>query len=1049
MIQIQEIILFFNAGDSDKIYEVKLCQLTQDDYVVNFRYGRRGTRLREGTKTAVPTDLKRAKDIFNSVVISKINKGYRPLESNIGQPPSTPTPLSTDPRDRIDTAILARFRKAIDRKDPKILQRAVWRIGERGLTAAVPELVRLIPSKDELTNYTVTWALGRCGIPSAYHAIARLNSKTKAVHVKYLSLAAMLFLAEPNRRDALVDQLMEGLPPKVRQALEDNNIDQLSYHLRQQVKLGGDETMDTLTSLYLLADFRKELRRLIMDILESIPFTSRFFRAVRRIFKLAEFRQDWQVFAILVRRFEITSPFYITPRRNGIWIGSFRKYIPAWDEVKKPNSRLAYSNLTRNYLRKRAWRTLRRMGLADEDDYAELATEILLTFNESHTDPPKISLKRDRRQVVVKRYNYGAYSGFLVFNHIIRGNSPYCRLSKSGVAWEMTKLSKDDYSEDQLLGAREEKFPHIWNRHPNLLLKLLSRSQCAPIHRFAARALLENTAFCERLTTRQIVILLSKPFLETISLGMSLAQGRFDSHRTEVGLIIALLEARLEAARYLACRWIRSTPSLISDYPQLTVRILTNPLEEIRYWGRTLLMKAALPEDKITSLIARLIAYMMAHEDQKDGATREEVIANIEPLFLGVWKDICRRLNLLVIEDLLNHEQMAVQILGAKMILQHQTPPQMLPPGMIGRLIESKIPEVRRIAVRVFTELPDAYLVNQTDLVAAFCITEEAAGRQEAYQVVRRVAQRNLEFGTAIFNLLLPFIFRKEPIEGVHRDLSAILHELVVFDPQKQDTQMVWRLLNARSKGAQSLGASLLPEIAADQFSVRQWAHLGSHALLSVRQATWRTYQAQPHRILAQPADGLRLLDSHWDDSRAFAMEFIPIHFNASFWTPNLLVSVCDSNRKDVQQFGRKLLTTFFKEQDGAEYLLKLSQHPSSEVQMFASNFLIKYADGRQDRLEKLTSYFKTVLSQVNRGRVAKSRLMTFLRSQALSSFEAARIIIPILEDISATIAIGDRGDCIKLLCEITGKYAGLSSRLQLIPVERRHAAKKEAEYAV
>ena len=50
--------LFYQEGKSDKVYEVDLCDvsttLSPDQFVVNFRYGRRGTTLREGTKTSTP-----------------------------------------------------------------------------------------------------------------------------------------------------------------------------------------------------------------------------------------------------------------------------------------------------------------------------------------------------------------------------------------------------------------------------------------------------------------------------------------------------------------------------------------------------------------------------------------------------------------------------------------------------------------------------------------------------------------------------------------------------------------------------------------------------------------------------------------------------------------------------------------------------------------------------------------------------------------------------------------------------------------------------------
>ncbi|HSE96722.1 MAG TPA: hypothetical protein VLD57_00540, partial [Blastocatellia bacterium] len=49
---IRQTILVFREGRSDKVYEVDLCEVGADRFVVNFRYGRRGTNLKEGTKTS-------------------------------------------------------------------------------------------------------------------------------------------------------------------------------------------------------------------------------------------------------------------------------------------------------------------------------------------------------------------------------------------------------------------------------------------------------------------------------------------------------------------------------------------------------------------------------------------------------------------------------------------------------------------------------------------------------------------------------------------------------------------------------------------------------------------------------------------------------------------------------------------------------------------------------------------------------------------------------------------------------------------------------------
>jgi len=45
---IKQVSLYFQEGRADKVYEVDLCEVGPGQYVVNFRYGRRGTALKDG-----------------------------------------------------------------------------------------------------------------------------------------------------------------------------------------------------------------------------------------------------------------------------------------------------------------------------------------------------------------------------------------------------------------------------------------------------------------------------------------------------------------------------------------------------------------------------------------------------------------------------------------------------------------------------------------------------------------------------------------------------------------------------------------------------------------------------------------------------------------------------------------------------------------------------------------------------------------------------------------------------------------------------------------
>jgi bifunctional non-homologous end joining protein LigD len=72
--------LYYSEGSSDKEYHAEILALP-DGNVVNFRYGRRGSTLTSGTKTATPVDLAQARKIFDKLIQSKTAKGYTPMSS--------------------------------------------------------------------------------------------------------------------------------------------------------------------------------------------------------------------------------------------------------------------------------------------------------------------------------------------------------------------------------------------------------------------------------------------------------------------------------------------------------------------------------------------------------------------------------------------------------------------------------------------------------------------------------------------------------------------------------------------------------------------------------------------------------------------------------------------------------------------------------------------------------------------------------------------------------------------------------------------------------
>jgi hypothetical protein len=180
----------------------------------------------------------------------------------------------------------------------------------------------------------------------------------------------------------------------------------------------------------------------------------------------------------------------------------------------------------------------------------------------------------------------------------------------------------------------------------------------------------------------------------------------------------------------------------------------------------------------------------------------------------------------------------------------------------------------------------------------------------------------------------------------------------------------------------------------------------------------------------------LKLLEGPYDDSREWAFGFCRTGLKDGDWSPEALVALCDSNQPAVRTFGRELVTRLFREEDGPLYLARLSQHPTVEVQEFATNYLERFASGRPERIAELDLYFRTVLSRIGAGRVAKRRVLAFLEKEALADERIAGFVTTLLGRQVGTVAIQDKAEMIRILDAMRRAWPDLAGPLKVKPVE-------------
>ncbi len=1087
---IKQTNLVFQEGRSDKVYEVDLCEVGPDRYMVNFRYGRQGTNLKEGAKTTSAVSLTEAEKVFASLVAEKTKKGYRDALSPTADAQSVKKPqaVKTTDTEARKQVVLKRFADeksaSIFKKKPTwSLDRAIWRAGELKIKEAAPFLLKFIGSDKPLRDYCICWALGFCGDEQAIPALTKLYLKSSTPDmVRRIACEALLKLSSEKTKAEFRDELINALPEELSDLARKGAAEEFEKALNKYLQSDEHSRFAVLEKLYLIDN--ENTRPVLLNTLRNAPMKPNYFKQIRHIFKAAEYRRDAEVFGIIAYRFEKARAMFSAYRgldkdsKYPMWIytgtgNATHNYVQdGRKEIQSQTSRIGYSSRTRAYLRNRVWRTLRRLSEIGDIDYVKMAVGVLLPFSDSDAQPVKESyVYFPGKGDYVKCY-WDTFAGYWALNNILYKNSPRYYLKRNSLAWRC----KSTYKPGDLVPVmREEAFPQLWEKKPEGLLHLLAESNCKPVIEFAAKALNDCQEFCAELDVYTIAMILERPYEACASLGFRLAKARYNPASPDGVLALAVANCALDVARAEAYAWIQEGREyFIKDVDFITALVFSHKADT-RAFVCNLLHSYAFSDAAANALATKLIGELLRLHSSKS-----EVALEVAETILKSFLPQMRSIEMEVISALLGHALLEVQELGGNILLNHQTKVSDLPESVINSLIASPFAPLRNIGIKLFGKFDDETLLKRDGVIAAFAMHELEDIRNAIRPVIHRLCyapaqadppndfipaqpivegltpEQREEFSLKLSAHFLKALFEKEPHEGVHSTLVKIMREDLGIHWMKQARRgTVWKLIQAKSQAAQELGGILIEykvnteALFADGFDFNELVELSNHEVLAVRQASWLMFSKMmnhlqhamnPNDHLEEMAKAVKLLDSKWDDSRDFWFDIFAVHFTAKDFTPGILVSVCDSVRPAVQAFGRKLITRFFADEDGQEYLLKLSEHPSANLQTFATNYLERYAIDNPARLNALKHFFISVLSRVNKARVAKSRVIAFLTDEAQKSEEAARLVAEIFTRQSVTMAIGDKAAAIEAMLKIHSAFPQIPLPIKIKPSEVRNA---------
>lgn len=1061
---IKQTTLVFREGGSDKIYEVDLCEVGADSFVVNFRYGRRGANLKEGAKTVAPVARSAADKTFQDLVDSKTKKGYRPINT-AGAPTNPPQPKTTraineGARTRI---ILDRLQNPTrgEQKKGWPLERVIWRAGELRLREAAPLLVNLIGSGGALRDYCIAWSLGWCGDASHVSALGRLYADSSASDsVRRISAEALLKISDEQTKTNFRAGAMERLPIDLREAAGKGPSAAFAARLRAYLDGAGEnhERYSALELIYLIDN--QNVRPALLVLLREAPLRPNYFRQMRHVFKAAEYRRDAEVYGLLAYRFEKeramfrNSWFPLNGDRQYSYLTVGGAYVSnAHQEIKKKDAPIAFGHRTKTYLRRRSWRTLDRQGQLGDAEYVKMAVGVLLPFTDADAQPVRESSTYLWQSGRTNAVGWDAYAPYWTFNHILYANSPRYYHLAGAAAWRCRPGYQPGAAEP---AAREEAYPELWERTPVGLLHLISESGCRPVQHFAVKALRACKEFCAELDRESILMILGRPYEATAQLGFELARERYRPGDPDLELVLAVANSASPEARAEAHGWIDQSREQFVRDGDFVVALVTSPQPDTREFARRLLRSSVLPDATARTLIVRLIAHLTGFGDGQEAEAADVA----ETIFKSFGNQL-RQIGLDVVRDLLAHPLREVQELGANILLIHDVRPGELPEEIIIALINSPFESLRGIGVRLLGELPAESLKRRENLLLALATHSLGDVRHAVRPVIQNLTAGDgeREFAERLARRLIDSLLAPDATvdEDAQRGVANMLWETfgadVLISVVDKDTAL--KLTRAKSTAAHELSGRVIEAKTragagwAESFTTDEIADLVDSETLAVRTAAQTLFDAvvDRYRQATNPADHLgemaravRLLDAKWDDARKHFFDAFRTNFGAADFTPGLLVSICDSVREDVQSFGRALITEYFSEAEGQEYMLKLSEHPSADLQLFVTNYLERYCADDPARLRELSAYFTSVLSRVNKARVAKERVVAFLTAEAAKSVEAARAVAAIFARQSATVAVGQKAAMIEAMLIIHRAHPDVPVPINVNRAEVRRA---------
>ncbi len=746
-------------------------------------------------------------------------------------------------------------------RSPEPLGPVMWRVADLDLVDAEPAVLELLGAafvpkelKPDAWRHLIVAALARMGTSAAVAPLGSLIADPRTPrHLVDIARLAMGRI-DPTRAK---ESSLQRLPAALAAIYSRGDGPALARAIEEMLTSDPMKARDPLVALYVIDD--AVARPAVLAAARVARLSNVEASIVRTLFRLAEIRRDGELYALLARR------------------------IDAHRSPTRP-----FGPLTRNYLRRRVARVLRRLGRAESPDYVVMSAAILLGYDDEDTAEPKTGKYGD---------TYDRYAPYHAFNQILFTHSPrYEKAHHTRSVWRC----KDRYSPGGAVPVeREEAFPTLWDRAPSVLWDLILNSGATPVLEFATRALRANHAFTASLRDEQLALVLSTGHVIAQRFAFDVARQR----PLTITLARGALASDLAEAHGWVVTWIDANPDAAIVDPDLLAMIVTGKTQHVREAALRLLRSRPIADGVARSASVRAIAILLGLADSPANAERASgAVATL----LRSFEAQLREVRVEVLRDMLRHPLAALGELAGELVLRHAHR-DTLPVDLIETMLASPFATVRTLGGRILAATPPEIAKDDLEALVLFATSGNAELREATRSLVGEIARRYPDVGRALADRLIDALLRTQPPGAPAHIVTLLRGELAPVLPDKPAATIL-RLIGALSPHARDAGGLLLPQLGPDDIGLDDIARLASHESRAVREGAWTLARASIPRYRVAPVALAKLLDSSWEDTRTFALGFIRDEIGGDTLSADAIITICDSIRPEVQDLGKSLL---------------------------------------------------------------------------------------------------------------------------------------------